>query len=173
MTRTKIFLAIIAAAAMVFVFTPATTNAANGDTGAKCIAKTVNGKTTYSCTKSTDVCSAQTSSGVCQAADTFGIKPVGDDIGLGSKDLRKTATGIINVALSLLGIVAVVVILIGGFQWMTAGGNEEKVTEARKRIFQGIIGLAIILSAWAIAYFVIQQLSQQTGSGTVPTLKAT
>ena len=52
---------------------------------------------------------------------------------------------------------------------MTAGGNEDKVAEARKTIFAGIIGLAIILSAWAIARFVITQLSDATNSGDVPT----
>ena len=70
---------------------------------------------------------------------------------------------LINVAMGLLGIIAVVIILIGGFQWMTAGGNDDKVAEARKRIFAGIIGLAIILSAWAIAIFVFKQLGKATG----------
>jgi len=41
-----------------------------------------------------------------------------------------------------------------------------KVAEARKLIFAGIIGLAIILSAWAIAKFVLLSLQKATGSGT-------
>ena len=45
---------------------------------------------------------------------------------------------------------------------MTAGGNDEKVAEARKWIFSGIIGLAIVLSAWAIARFVLKQLATAT-----------
>ncbi len=100
--------------------------------------------------------------------DTFGIDYVSGDAGggegivLGNQDLRVTATSIINVSLSLLGIVAVVIILIGGFRWMTAGGNDEKVGEARKWIFSGIIGLAIIMSAWAIARFVLEQLGTAT-----------
>lgn len=110
--------------------------------------------------------------------DTFGLKGVNtgleDDSGnnvLGNKDLRETIGDLIQVALSLLGVVAVVIILIGGFKWMTAGGNEEKVTEARKLIFSGIIGLAVILSAWAISIFVIEQLSTATGSGDVPSFE--
>ncbi len=104
----------------------------------------------------------------CKPAD-FGSKDVANGLSgsLGNESLIKTATRIINVALGLLGVIAVVIILIGGFKWMTAGGNEDKVAEARKMIFAGIIGLAIILSAWAIAKFVIQSLSQATGSGTV------
>ena len=97
---------------------------------------------------------------VSSAATTtlnFGLY-YGEETGLGDEDIRDTISRIINVALGLLGIVAVVIILAGGFKWMTAGGNEEKVTEARKLIFSGIIGLAIILSAYAIARFVLEQL---------------
>lgn len=86
----------------------------------------------------------------------------GKAIGLGDTDVRVTVARIIRVAMGLLGIVAVVIILIGGFTWMTAGGNEEKVGEAKKWIFAGIIGLAIILSAFAIASFVLTQLRVAT-----------
>lgn len=88
-------------------------------------------------------------------------------LALGSKDLRTTAVSIINIALSLLGIIAVVVILIGGFQWMTAGGDDGKVETARKWIFSGIIGLAIILSAWAIARFALTNLASATDTTNV------
>ena len=82
--------------------------------------------------------------------------------GLGDASLE-TATGqIIRVFISFLGIVAVVIILFGGFKWMTAGGNEDKVQEAKRLIIAGIIGLAIILSAYAIASFVIEQLISAT-----------
>lgn len=96
--------------------------------------------------------------------DPFGIDAAEVDA-LGNEDLIETITAIINVALGLLGIIAVVIILYAGFQWMTAGGNEEKVTEARARIIQGVIGLAIILSAYAIANYVITQLATATGGG--------
>jgi len=94
--------------------------------------------------------------------NAFGLE-YGTATGLGESDIRQTVGQIINVALSLLGIVALVIILAGGFKWMTAGGNEEKVMEARKMIFSGIIGLAIILSGFAIARFVLNQLASATG----------
>lgn len=108
--------------------------------------------------------------GVHAQEDTFGLSPVSEELGqtLGSRDLRTTVAAIINVALSLLGIVAVVIILIGGFKWMTAGGSQDKVDEARKLIFSGIIGLAIIFASWAIARFVITSLSEATQSGQLP-----
>ena len=82
--------------------------------------------------------------------------------GLGSTDVRTTIASIIKVAMNLLGIVAVVIIVIGGFKWMTAGGNDDQVGEAKKWIFSGVIGLAIILSAYALASFVINQLVTAT-----------
>lgn len=102
-----------------------------------------------------------------QGNDPFGTG-YGAATGLGNTDVRTTISRIISVALSLLGIVALVIILAGGFKWMTAGGSEDKVAEARKLIFSGIIGLAIILSSYAIAQFVLGQLSAATNSGTVP-----
>ena len=90
-------------------------------------------------------------------ANDLGIQ-YGASTGLGSRDVRDTVASIIKVLLGLLGIVAVVIILIGGFTWMTAGGNEDKVTQAKKWIFSGIIGLVIILSAYALASWVIEQL---------------
>lgn len=93
---------------------------------------------------------------------------IADELGLSDTDIRVTIARIIRVAMGLLGIVAVVIILIGGFTWMTAGGNEEKVGEAKKWIFAGIIGLAIILSAFAIASFVINSLVDATTGSTTP-----
>ncbi|MDD5291267.1 MAG: pilin [Patescibacteria group bacterium] len=89
---------------------------------------------------------------------------VENTIGLGAKDPREIAASIINIALGFLGIVAVIIILLGGFKWMTAGGNEDKVEEAKKLIFAGIIGLIIIMAAWGIAKFVVNALYEKTGA---------
>lgn len=89
----------------------------------------------------------------------------GEATGLGTQDIKLIITGIINVLLGFLGIIAVVIILLGGFKWMTAAGNEDKVGEAKKLIGAGIVGLVIILAAYAIATFVINQLVTATGGG--------
>ncbi len=86
------------------------------------------------------------------------------NIGLGSNDPRTIAANVIKVILGFLGIVAVIIILLGGFKWMTAAGNEDKVEEAKKLITAGIIGLVIILAAYGIATFVINSLMTATGS---------
>lgn len=98
-------------------------------------------------------------------ANDLGVGAVESDLKLGGGDVRQTAARLINVALGFLGIIAVVIVLIGGFKYMVSGGNEEKTTEARRLIVSGIIGLAIILSAWAITSFVIGQLLTATASG--------
>ncbi|MFZ2681689.1 MAG: hypothetical protein WAZ14_01165 [Patescibacteria group bacterium] len=85
-----------------------------------------------------------------------------DRTGLGQRDLKESLGELINVALGFLGIVAVIIILFGGFKWMTAGGNDEKVGEAKRLIIAGIIGVAIILSAYAITTFVLQSLIDAT-----------
>ncbi len=74
---------------------------------------------------------------------------------------------VINVLLSLIGIVLLVVILYSGFLWMTAGGDSKKVTEARGRIMNAVFGLVIVVSAYAIAGFVLQSIATVQGGATV------
>lgn len=69
---------------------------------------------------------------------------------------------IIQVALSFLGVIFLVLTIYGGFLWMTAAGDESKVESARKMITAAIIGLIIIVSAYAISYFVISKLVEKT-----------
>jgi hypothetical protein len=97
-------------------------------------------------------------------ADADGAGEGEGNIVLGHKDPRTMVTQIINVCLTLLGIVAVVIVLLGGFKWMTAGGNEDKVGEAKKILGAGIIGLVIVLAAWGIATFVLNVMMEATGN---------
>ncbi len=84
------------------------------------------------------------------------------DNGLGNTDPRTTVARLINVAMLFLGIIAVVIILLGGFKWMTAGGNEDMVGEAKKLMGAGVVGLVIVLSAWGIANFLLSRLITAT-----------
>ncbi|MEW6610379.1 MAG: pilin [Patescibacteria group bacterium] len=61
---------------------------------------------------------------------------------------------IINVALTLLGIIFLVLIVYAGFKWMLARGREEEVERAQKIIESSIIGLIVIILAFAISKFV-------------------
>lgn len=84
--------------------------------------------------------------------------------GLGTKDIREGLMAVIQVLLGFLGIIAIIIILYGGFVWLTSAGNEEKVGQAKKIITAGIIGLVIIFVSYAIASFVITQLIESTGA---------
>jgi hypothetical protein len=94
------------------------------------------------------------------AATTFSIVSI--DVGLGTADLKDTVINILNLALGLLSLVAVVMVIIGGFTWLTAGGNEEKVDKAKKIISAAVIGLIIVLLAWAVVIFVAKTTANVT-----------
>jgi len=94
------------------------------------------------------------------------------DVGTGAVDsaiaLNNTSpftvvTNIINFSLGLLSLLALCLILWGGFIWMTSGGSEEKIETAKKILRNGVIGLIIILSAWGIAFFILSKLVGVTG----------
>lgn len=107
------------------------------------------------------------------ADDAFGItqtQTAFDESGVGLSNENgpiQIITNIINIALGFLGLIAVGIILLGGFKWMTAAGNEDKTTEAKQLLGAGVIGLVIILAAWALATFVIQQIYGAT-TGVAP-----
>ena len=81
-----------------------------------------------------------------------------DAIGLGNRDPRKIAASVIKVILGFLGVIAVCLILFGGFKWMTAAGDDGKVDEAKDLIKAGVVGLLIILAAFSISVFVLNAL---------------
>jgi len=72
--------------------------------------------------------------------------------------LTKTVGRIIKIVLGFLGIVLIVIVIYAGFLWMTAGGEPDGVKKAKDWLTNAIIGLAIILSAYAITDFVISKL---------------
>ena len=96
--------------------------------------------------------------------DPFGLEPGKKLITSGGEtDLRAIIVNIINVFMGFLGTVAVCIVLYGGFKWMTAGGDTKGTEQARKLIINGIIGLVIVLTSYAIARFVLTSLMAGTG----------
>lgn len=73
---------------------------------------------------------------------------------------------VITVLLSLLGVIFLLLLIYGGVLWMTSRGNDEAVTKAKQILTDSIIGLIIILAAYAISRFVIDALVKATISGT-------
>ncbi|MFA5047932.1 MAG: hypothetical protein WC516_02720 [Patescibacteria group bacterium] len=91
----------------------------------------------------------------------YGLDQAGA-FGLGTTPLVTVIANVVNILLGLLGVIAVLLILYGGFIWMTAAGDPGKVEKAKKILIGAIIGLVIILSAFAIAQFVISMFKQAT-----------
>ena len=87
-----------------------------------------------------------------------GFTEFGEQAGYGQADLTKIIGQIVKIVISLLGLVAAVIIIVGGFMWMTSGGEEEKITKAKKLMINGLIGLILVILAYAIATFIINQL---------------
>lgn len=92
--------------------------------------------------------------------------------GLGKTDVRWTAANIVKAALGLLGVLATVLIIYAGFKWMTAAGNEEQAGEAKKIMYQAVIGLVIIMSAYSIVRFVLPQLFKATTGNLYSTVES-
>lgn len=90
------------------------------------------------------------------------LKTVGAGAGYDSSSTETTVLGIvgtaINVALGLLGIIFIILILIAGFNWMTAAGDEEKIKKAGATIRAAIIGLLIVIGSFGIWLFISRVL---------------
>jgi len=65
---------------------------------------------------------------------------------------------VLTAFLSLLAIIFIALIILAGYNWMTAAGEEQKVTKAKETIQKAVIGLIIIMSAYAITAFVFGAL---------------
>lgn len=70
----------------------------------------------------------------------------------------------IQVFLGILGVIFLGITVWAGFQWMTAGGNTKKIEEAKGWLMNGVIGLVIILSAYAISSYVVSTLVNNLGT---------
>ncbi|MDD4271235.1 MAG: pilin [Patescibacteria group bacterium] len=85
---------------------------------------------------------------------------------------------VISGALSILGVVFLILMVYAGYNWMMARGEEEKVTKAKETITRAIVGIIIVVAAYAISIFVMDKLAagtlngggsaNTTGAGTTP-----
>jgi len=104
----------------------------------------------------------------CQAK---ALQQIGDQVGWeGAGEVTDTAISqkigqIISYILAFLGVIFLVLVVISGIQWMTAGGNEEKVSKSRTRLVNATIGLAIVMAAYAITWFVVDKLQNSISEG--------
>lgn len=84
---------------------------------------------------------------------------VGKTLGADQKQLPEIVANLINVLISVLGIIFIVLVVYAGFLYLTASGDDKKVAKAKTLLTQAVIGLVIILSAYGISTFVINNLA--------------
>lgn len=86
---------------------------------------------------------------------TGNLSGVGGALDAGTTDLPTLIGGLINVFLGLLGIIFLVMVVFAGYQYMMAGGDDEKTKKAKKLIANAVIGIIIVVAAYAISSYVI------------------
>ncbi len=73
-------------------------------------------------------------------------------------DIREMIIDLVKIFLTFLAIIFLILIIWGGYQWMVASGNSEKVDQAKDTIKNGVIGMIIIMCAYSITYFVLDDI---------------
>lgn len=89
-------------------------------------------------------------------AGLSGGKPTQNVGGFG--DLGSSIQTIFNFVIVLAAVIFVILFLVGGVQYLTAAGNEEATGKAKRLLVDAIVGLVIVLAAWAVGNFILDQL---------------
>lgn len=81
-----------------------------------------------------------------------------DNTGYGTDFLNTKVGQIVGLVLSFVGVVFLALMIYAGIRWMTAGGNESTISEAKSLILNAIIGIVVVFAAYAITDFVGTEL---------------
>ena len=93
-----------------------------------------------------------------QITDQWGNSGLNANDTFTATDMEVIIANVIKTFLSLLGVIFIVLMLIGGYNWMTAQGDESKVEKAKATIQRAIIGLIIVVSTYSITYTIFKAL---------------
>ena len=74
---------------------------------------------------------------------------IGSQIGLNGVDLVHIAVRVLQMLLGFAPLLSLMMMILGGFMWMASGGDEERLEKAKKTISSSVVGLVVILLAWA------------------------
>lgn len=86
------------------------------------------------------------------------VKDTNGGADAGNAPLQGDIKNIIDGIIAVVGIVAVIVIILGGVTYATSQGDPSKVTKGKKIMITGIVGLIIVILAFAIVNFVLGAL---------------
>ena len=97
--------------------------------------------------------------------DEGGLKEIGSTV-FGNEEPKNTIpeiiARIIKYLLTFLGVIFITLIVYGGFIYMTAMGESDKISSAKNIIISASIGLAIILASYSFTYFILENLIKAT-----------
>ena len=113
------------------------------------------------------IASATITSSLCTGSNATGAgTTAGADCGnagnTAGSGLNSLATKVVNIFSVIVGIVAVIMIIYGGFKYITSGGDSGNVSSAKNTLIYAIIGLIIVALAQIIVHFVINTTTSST-----------
>ena len=85
----------------------------------------------------------------------------------GFASVENVVTLIFNTIITISGVIFLIMLLIGGIQYLTGAGNEETTGKAKKMMIDAIVGLIIVLASWAIGTWILGRLGG-TATTTAP-----
>ena len=96
---------------------------------------------------------------LCGGADLNVNSSGCDDTTDGTDKINSMITTIVNIFSLVVGVVAVIMIIVGGFRYITSGGDSNNVSGAKNTIIYAIIGLVIVALAQLIVKFVLNKVT--------------
>ncbi len=104
-------------------------------------------------------CTNNITSGVAQGASAAsGGNAIGcGNAGVSTDNIGNLAKNIVNIFSIVVGAVAVIMIIYGGFRYITSGGDSNRVGSAKNTLIYAIVGLIIVALAQIIVHFVLNQ----------------
>lgn len=91
-----------------------------------------------------------------------GVEAVGGEEGGGDAELTDGIQTLVNALLFIIGLLAVIMIIFGGFKYVTSGGDAGKLESAKNTILYAVVGLLVAILAFAIVSFVISTFAPKS-----------
>lgn len=102
------------------------------------------------------------SKGASGAATGNAVEDCGTSQGVDDNAIVGAARGIVNLISIIVGIIAIIMIIYGGFRYITSGGDSGRVGNAKNTLIYAIVGLIIVALAQIIVRFVLTQSAELT-----------
>ena len=83
----------------------------------------------------------------------------------GTTKVNELITAAVNIFSAIVGVVSVIMIIFGGFKYITSGGDSNNVSSAKNTIIYAVIGLVVVAMAQFIVQFVLNKITTGGGAG--------